>query len=402
MADAVAAAAKIPAAAVRRAAMLGGDLPAVAAAGLTGGTVALEAFTLRVGRPVGPMLAQTATSVTEALEKLGGTAAFEAKLDGARVQVHRAGDQVTVYTRSLDDVTARLPEVVEATLALPVTDLIADGEAIALRADGRPQPFQVTGSRFGRSVDVPAARAAQPLSVFFFDILHRDGVDLLDAATSERTAVLDQIASAQNRVDRLVTSDPVAAADFLEATLAAGHEGVMAKSLAAPLRGGTPRGRLAQGQTGPHPGPGGAGRRVGLGTAHGKAVQYSSGRPRPGHRRLRDAGQNLQGDDRRDAGLADRAVSANWPSVRPTATSCSCAPSRWSRWRSTACSSRRDTPAVWRCGSPGYCATATTRAPTRPTASTPCVPCTGVKQRLRDCERRDARRRWRVGTFTFA
>jgi DNA ligase-1 len=238
MADAVAAAAKIPAATVRRAAMLGGDLPAVAAAGLTGGTVALEAFTLRVGRPVAPMLAQTATSVTEALEKLGGTAAFEAKLDGARVQVHRAGDQVTVYTRSLDDVTARLPEVVEATLALPVTDLIADGEAIALRPDGRPQPFQVTGSRFGRSVDVPAARAAQPLSVFFFDILRHDGVDLLDTATGERMAVLDEVASAQNRVDRLVTSDPVAAADFLEATLAAGHEGVMAKSLAARYEAG--------------------------------------------------------------------------------------------------------------------------------------------------------------------
>ncbi|HZC10965.1 MAG TPA: ATP-dependent DNA ligase, partial [Mycobacterium sp.] len=132
----------------------------------------------------------------------------------------------------------RLPEVVEATLELSVTDLIADGETIALRPDGRPQPFQVTGSRFGRSVDVPAARAAQPLSVFFFDILHRDGVDLLDAATSERMAVLDQIASAQNRVDRLVTSDPAAAADFLQATLAAGHEGVMAKSLTARYEAG--------------------------------------------------------------------------------------------------------------------------------------------------------------------
>jgi DNA ligase 1 len=238
MADAVAAAAHIPATAVRRAAMLGGHLPAVAAAGLTGGTVALDAFTLRVGRPVGPMLAQTAASVTEALEKLGGTAAFEAKLDGARVQVHRAGDQVTVYTRSLDDVTARLPEVVEATLALPVADLIADGEAIALRPDGRPQPFQVTGSRFGRSVDVAAARATQPLSVFFFDILHCDGVDLLDAAASERMAVLDQITSAQHRVDRLVTSDPAAASDFLEATLAARHEGVMAKSLTARYEAG--------------------------------------------------------------------------------------------------------------------------------------------------------------------
>jgi len=238
MADAVAAAAQIPAAAVRRAAMLGGDLAAVAAEALTGGTAALEAFTLQVGRPVGPMLAQTASSVTGALEKLGGRAAFEAKLDGARVQVHRAGDRVTVYTRSLDDVTARVPEVVETTLALPVSELIVDGEAIALRPDGRPQPFQVTGSRFGRSVDVPAARAAQPLSVFFFDILHCDGVDLLDAATSERMAVLDRIASEHNRVDRLVTSDPRAAAEFLEATLAAGHEGVMAKSLAAPYEAG--------------------------------------------------------------------------------------------------------------------------------------------------------------------
>jgi DNA ligase-1 len=238
MADAVAAAAQIPAAAVRRAAMLGGDLPAVAAAGLTGGTVALDAFTLRVGRPVGPMLAQTAAGVAEALETLGGTAVFEAKLDGARVQIHRAGDQVTVYTRSLDDVTARLPEVVEATLALPVSELIADGEAIALRPDGRPQPFQVTGSRFGRSVDVAAARTAQPLSVFFFDILHRDGIDLLDAPTSERTAALDDIVPAQNRVDRLVTSDPAAAGDFLDATLAAGHEGVMAKSLTASYEAG--------------------------------------------------------------------------------------------------------------------------------------------------------------------
>jgi DNA ligase-1 len=238
MADAVAKAAQIPAAAVRRAAMLGGDLPAVAAAGLTGGTAALDAFTLRVGRPVGPMLAQTAAGVREALEKLGGESIFEAKLDGARVQIHRAGNEVTVYTRSLDDVTARLPEVVEATLALPVHELIADGEAIALRPDGRPQPFQVTGSRFGRSVDVAAARTAQPLSVFFFDILHRDGIDLLDAPTAERAAALDEIVPAPNRVDRLITSDPVAAEDFLDATLAAGHEGVMAKSLTASYEAG--------------------------------------------------------------------------------------------------------------------------------------------------------------------
>jgi DNA ligase-1 len=238
MADAVAKAADIPAAAVQRAAMLGGDLPAVAAAALSGGAVALQAFTLRVGRPVGPMLAQTASSVAEALEKHGGTAIFEAKLDGARVQIHRAGDEVTVYTRSLDDVTARLPEVVEATLALPVHTLIADGEAIALRPDNRPHRFQVTASRFGRSVDVAAARAAQPLSVFFFDVLHRDGVDLIDEPASDRLAALDDLAPPSQRVNRLLTSDADAASGFLDATLDAGHEGVMAKAPAAPYLAG--------------------------------------------------------------------------------------------------------------------------------------------------------------------
>ncbi|HET7072488.1 MAG TPA: ATP-dependent DNA ligase [Mycobacterium sp.] len=242
MADAVARATGLPAAAVQRAAMLGGDLPAVAAAGLkagpSGGAAALDAFTLRVGRPVSPMLAQTATGVADALERHDGTTIFEAKLDGARVQIHRAGDEVTVYTRSLDDVTARLPEVVEATLALPVTDLIADGEAIALRPDNRPHRFQVTASRFGRSVDVAGALSAQRLSVFFFDILHCDGVDLLDAPTTERLAALDALVPPPHRVDRLVTSDPSQAADFLNATLAAGHEGVMAKAPGAPYLAG--------------------------------------------------------------------------------------------------------------------------------------------------------------------
>jgi ATP-dependent DNA ligase I len=242
MADAVAKAAGIPAAAVQRAAMLGGDLPAVAVAGLqagrSGGALALEAFTLRPGRPVGPMLAQTATGVADALERHGGTTIFEAKLDGARVQIHRVGGEVTVYTRSLDDVTARLPEVVEATLALPVTDLVADGEAIALRPDNRPHRFQVTASRFGRSVNVAAAVATQPLSVFFFDILHRDGGDLLDAPTTERLAALDALVPPAHRVDRLMTSDPSEAANFLSATLGAGHEGVMAKAPDAPYQAG--------------------------------------------------------------------------------------------------------------------------------------------------------------------
>ncbi|MGU3498598.1 ATP-dependent DNA ligase [Mycobacterium sp. C31M] len=233
MADAVAKAADLPPAAVRRAAMLAGDLSAVAGAALDGGDLAQ--FTLQVGRPVGPMLAQTATGVAEALDKLGGTAVFEAKLDGARVQIHRVGSQVTVYTRSLDDVTARLPEVVKATLALPVSDLIADAEAIALRPDGRPHRFQVTASRFGTRSSAPRE---EPLSVFFFDLLHRDGVDLLDLPMAERLAVLDDVVPAGQRVQRLATTDAVAAQQFLESTLAAGHEGLMAKSPTAPYEAG--------------------------------------------------------------------------------------------------------------------------------------------------------------------
>jgi DNA ligase-1 len=238
MADAVAKAAELPAADVRRAAMLGGYLPTVAAAALTGGQAALAEFTLVVGRPVGPMLAQTATRVADALERLGGEAIFEAKLDGARVQIHRAGDTVSIYTRSLDDITARLPEVVESALALPATTFIADAEAIALRPDLRPHRFQVTASRFGRTADVEAARAAQPLSVFYFDLLHLDGADLLDLPTAQRLDALDGIVPAANRVDRLTTADPEAAAAFLAATLAAGHEGVMAKSPSAPYEAG--------------------------------------------------------------------------------------------------------------------------------------------------------------------
>ncbi|MGV0837311.1 ATP-dependent DNA ligase [Mycolicibacterium thermoresistibile] len=226
MADAVAKAAGVPAARVRRAAMLAGDLPTVAAAVLPGGAPALEQFTLRVGRPVGPMLAQTATGVVDALHRLGGTAIFEAKLDGARVQIHRRGDEVTIYTRSLDDVTTRLPEVVDAALCWPVTDLIADAEAIALRPDGRPHRFQVTASRFGRTT----AGTAPALSVFVFDLLHADGDDLMDLPTSARLDVLDTVIPDRHRVDRLTTSDPAAAERFLAATLAAGHEGVMAKS----------------------------------------------------------------------------------------------------------------------------------------------------------------------------
>ncbi|MBE7190006.1 ATP-dependent DNA ligase [Jatrophihabitans endophyticus] len=238
MYEAVARAADVPAAGVRRAAMLGGALPSVAEAVMTGGAGALDRFMLEVGRPVGPMLAQTASDVADALERLGGRAVFETKLDGARVQVHRNGDTVRIFTRTLDDVTARLPEVVEATVALPVTTFVADGEAIALRPDGRPHRFQVTASRFGRSVDVDAARAAQPLTIVYFDLLHLDGDDLLDEPGEQRVAALERVVPPGNRVERLVTSDAGEAQAFLDRTIAAGHEGVVAKALDVPYEAG--------------------------------------------------------------------------------------------------------------------------------------------------------------------
>lgn len=240
MAEAVASTSAVPAAAVRRAAMLTGDLPTVAAAALAGGSGTLAQLRMRVGRPVGPMLAQTARSVADALEKLGGTAILESKLDGARVQIHRRGDLVRIFTRSLDDVTARLPEVVAVALALPVTDLIADAEAIAVRPDGRPQPFQVTASRFGRRSGASAA-ATQPLSVFVFDLLHVDGADLLDLPALQRITALDAAIPPAHRVSRVIASDLVTAQRFCDATLAAGHEGVMAKA---------PQGTYAAGRRG--------------------------------------------------------------------------------------------------------------------------------------------------------
>ncbi|WP_061010048.1 ATP-dependent DNA ligase [Mycolicibacterium mucogenicum] len=234
MADAVAKAAGIAAADVRRASMLGGDLATVAAAVMSDGVAGLRRFTLTVGRPVSPMLAQTATDVGDALEKLGGTAIFETKLDGVRLQIHRSGTDVSVYTRSLDDITARLPDVVRAVLALPVTDLIADAEALAMRPDGRPHRFQVTSSRIGKRAD----DGAQPLSVYFFDILHRDGTDLLDQPAEHRRQALDDVVPEPLRVGRCVTSDSVVAQQFLDDTLAAGHEGVMAKHPESPYEAG--------------------------------------------------------------------------------------------------------------------------------------------------------------------
>jgi len=235
--DAVARAAGVPAADARRALMLLGDAGELARIALTEGVEGLRAVRLQVGRPIHPMLAGSAPDLPAAMAKTG-PAALEWKLDGARIQVHRDGSDVGVYTRSLDDVTARVPEVVEAVLALPGDRLVLDGEAIALRDDGRPQPFQVTGSRFGSSRDVEELRRAIPLTPFIFDVLHADGDDLLDLPGAERAAHLTRLLPDPMRVPRTVPASEQEAAVFQREALARGHEGVLVKSLAAPYAAG--------------------------------------------------------------------------------------------------------------------------------------------------------------------
>jgi len=209
----------------------------VAEAAIAGGPEALSAFRLTVLRPLQPMLAQTADDVAAALERIR-PAAVEWKLDGARIQAHRLRDEVRLFTRNLADITERAPEIVEAVRHLPVEAVILDGEAIALREDGRPLPFQVTMSRFGSRANVEQQRAGVPLSPFFFDCLHLDGADLLDRPAGERIAVLDGLLPEALRVPRAEVTEAVDAQRFLEDALARGHEGVMMKSLAAPYEAG--------------------------------------------------------------------------------------------------------------------------------------------------------------------
>ncbi len=232
MTDAVARAAGLPATEVRRALTLHGDLAAVAAIALRDGREGLGRVRLQLGRPLAPMLAGTAADVGAALAKTG-PAAVDWKVDGARVQVHRDGDDVALFTRTLDDVTARLPEVVAAARALPVRSIVLDGEAIAMREDGRPEPFQVTAARFGTR----GARA-QPLDSLFFDVLHLDGEDLLDEPLERRAEALDAAVAPELRVPRAIVEDEAAAAGVFDAALAAGHEGVVVKALAAPYASG--------------------------------------------------------------------------------------------------------------------------------------------------------------------
>jgi DNA ligase-1 len=227
--DAVARAAGIQAGRLRRATMLAGDLAAVAQAALVQGDAALAQFILRPFQPVQPMLAESATDVSGALAELG-EASFEYKLDGARIQVHKVGDEVKVYTRNLRDVTPAVPEVVAAARAMPAREIVLDGEVIALRPDLSPHPFQVTMRRFGRKLDVERLRQELPITPMFFDALYLDGDPLVDEPLTRRVALLGEQVAAANLVPRLVTASAADAAAFAARAIESGHEGVMAKA----------------------------------------------------------------------------------------------------------------------------------------------------------------------------
>jgi ATP-dependent DNA ligase I len=240
MTDAVAIAARVPAEEVRRAHQLGGSLPEVALAALAGtepALVALRGITLRVGRPIHPMLAAAAPDIAAALDRVR-PAAVEWKIDGIRIQAHRSGGDVRVFTRTLEDITVRVPEVAEAILALPVQAAVLDGEAVALAAGGRPRPFQVTAARTASHADVHRLRAATPLTPFLFDLLHLNGSDLVDAPAHERHRLLGDIVPRELVIPRIVTGDLAEADSFLGTAVACGHEGVVVKSLDSPYRAG--------------------------------------------------------------------------------------------------------------------------------------------------------------------
>jgi DNA ligase-1 len=237
MTDAVARAAGVDQSAVRRALLYAGSIPDVARTALEEGAAGLDAFGLRMFTPLQPMLAQTVDNVSSALGRLG-IAGLEYKLDGARIQVHRDGNDVRIFTRNLNDVTESLPDVVAAVLALPASELILDGEAIAMRADGRPLPFQTTMRRFGRRKDVEHLRQTLPLRCFFFDVLRADGTTLLDRPAAERFGALEDLVPDHARVRRTITDDIEHADAFLRDARRTGHEGIIAKSLDAPYDAG--------------------------------------------------------------------------------------------------------------------------------------------------------------------
>lgn len=242
MVDAIVAASGHSAASVRRAHMLTGSLPVTATLAMgADGAAALAAVGLRVGRAVSPMLATPASDLASALATVGPDFVIDYKLDGARIQVHRNGADVWVFTRTLHDVTDRVPDLVALVLELPVRSVILDGETLTLHDDGRPRPFQETMSRFGSAAVSPGpgvdgSDAAAPvaadrlLAPFFFDCLHLDGVDLIDRPLAQRLAALDSIAP-QLRIPSFTGIRADDADAILSDALAAGHEGVMVKSL---------------------------------------------------------------------------------------------------------------------------------------------------------------------------
>jgi DNA ligase-1 len=239
MVDAVAAASGRPVASVRSAAMYAANLGEVARVSMLEGVDALAGFQLALFSPVVPMLAQTASDVAEALQQLEGRpVAFEWKMDGARIQVHKAADEIRIYTRTLNEVTAAVPEIVESARVMAAREIILDGEAIAFTASGRPHPFQITMRRFGRKRDVESMRGELPIRGYFFDCLRLEGESLVSRSTEERFAALARAVPEDARVPRLVTTSVREAVAFYEAALAAGHEGLMAKSLDAPYEAG--------------------------------------------------------------------------------------------------------------------------------------------------------------------
>jgi len=232
LAEAVARAANVSAEVIRRAVMIAGGLPPVARAALAGGELDLSRLDLQLFQPVQPMLAQTASDIEEALANLDEDVALEWKLDGARIQVHKAGDEIKVFSRNLREVTPAVPEVVEAVRRLPADQLILDGEVIALRSDGAPETFQRTMQRFGRKLEVERLRREIPLTPFFFDCLYVNGAALIDAPQVERFGTLAELAP-RAIVPRLLRPNAEAAARFVDDTLQRGHEGVMVKALAS-------------------------------------------------------------------------------------------------------------------------------------------------------------------------
>jgi DNA ligase-1 len=238
MTDAIAAASGLSVDQIRQAAMYAPDLGTLASAALQEGAAGLAQFRFELFSPVTPMLAQTAADVAEALRELPGELAFEWKMDGARIQLHRRGDQVRIFTRTLNEVTRALPEIVEAALAFPAREFALDGEAIVLDSAGRPVPFQVTMRRFGRKLNVDQLRHELPIGGYFFDCLYLDGRSLVHEPTTTRFDALANAVPQKTRMPRLVTASATDAQLFYEAALAAGHEGLMAKALDAPYRAG--------------------------------------------------------------------------------------------------------------------------------------------------------------------